>query len=50
MFVLESRVKDILKAWDRAVEIYQDIQDDVEEAVLKYEEIQRLYDETCYDL
>ena len=43
MFGLESRAKDILREWDRAIELYQDFQDDVEEAILKYEEIQRLY-------
>jgi len=50
MLGLESRAKDILREWDRAVEIYQDLQDDVEQAILKYEEIQRLYDSSCYDL
>ena len=50
MFGLESRAKDILREWDRAIELYQDFQDDVEEAILKYEEIQRLYDSSCYDL
>jgi len=43
MFGLESRAKDVLREWDRAVELYQGFQDDVEEAILKYEEIQRLY-------
>ena len=50
MFGVESQAKDILREWNRAVEQYQDFQDDVEEAILKYEEIQRLYDSSCYDL
>ena len=50
MFGFESRSKVILREWDRAVELYQDFRDDVEEAILKYEEIQQLYDDTCYNL
>ena len=50
MFRAESRVKEILMGWDQAVEKYQDYREEVEEAILKYEEIDRLYDGACYDL
>lgn len=46
----EPRIKDIIRRWDQADELYQNLRDEAEEAIQRYAEMEKMYEDASYDL
>jgi len=46
----EPRIKDIIRRWDQADELYQNLRDEAEEAIQRYDEMEKMYEDASYDL
>lgn len=46
----ESRIEDVIRRWNQADELYEDLRDEAEEAIRQYDELERMYEGACYDL
>ena len=45
----EQRIRDFIKRWDQADELYQSLREEAEEAIQRYDEMERMHEDASYD-
>ena len=46
----ELRIRDIIRRWNLADELYQDLRSEAEQAIQEYDEMERMYEDASYYL
>ena len=46
----EPRIRDIIRRWNLADELYQDLRSEAEQAIQEYDEMERMYEDASYYL